>query len=127
MNIQDLQTIYQESINIKILVINNNGYQAIRNTQNEFLEGRLFGTHPDWNLKMPSIEKITKGFQINYMKVDRPEVVDDAIKEINDINGPLVVEIIIDENQKPLFKQKFTKNIDGTFTPHDLSEMICDD
>ncbi len=39
MNIQDLQTIVQDKINAIIVLVNNNGYLAIRNTQKEFLKG----------------------------------------------------------------------------------------
>jgi len=124
MNIQDLQSIAQEKINLKIIVINNNGYQAIRNTQNEFLEGRLYGTHPDWNLKMPSIEKMATGFEVDYMKLKNPDYIDDDIKKILKHIGPLIIEVIVDENQKPLFRQKFMKNDDGTFSPTDLSDML---
>ena len=67
MNIQDLHTIVQYEMPVVISVINNNGYLAIRHTQAEFQENRFYGTHPDWSLTMPSIEKIS-GFGINYMK-----------------------------------------------------------
>ena len=124
MNIQDLQSIAQEQINLKIIVINNNGYQAIRNTQNQFLEGRLYGTHPDWNLKMPSIKKMAIGFEIEYMKLENPDFIDNDIKKILMHNGPLIAEVVVDENQKPLFRQGFIKNDDGTFNPTDLSDML---
>ena len=38
MNIQDLHSIAKKKINIKIILVNNNGYLAIRNTQKEFLK-----------------------------------------------------------------------------------------
>ena len=124
MNIQDLQSIAQEQINLKIIVINNNGYQAIRNTQNQFLEGRLYGTHPDWNLKMPSIKKMAIGFEIEYIKLENPDFIDNDIEKILMHNGPLIAEVVVDENQKPLFRQGFIKNDDGTFNPTDLSDML---
>ena len=124
MNIQDLQTIVQEQINVKIIVINNNGYQAIRNTQNEFLDHRLYGTHPDWGLKMPSIESISNGFNVDYIKLIKNQNLNSSIDMITNHSGPLVVEVVIDENQKPLFRQKFIKNNNGTFSPTDLSDML---
>ena len=127
MNIQDLQSIVQEQINLKIIIINNNGYQAIRNTQNEFLEGRLYGTHPDWNLKMPSIEKMALGFEVDYIKLKNPELINNDIQKILKHKGPLIVEVIVDENQKPLFRQKYIKNDNGTFSPTDLSDMLVNE
>ena len=127
MNIQDLQSIAQEQINLKIIVINNNGYQAIRNTQNQFLEGRLYGTHPDWNLKMPSIEKMALGFEVDYIKLKNPELINNDIQKILKHKGPLIVEVIVDENQKSLFRQKYIKNDNGTFSPTDLSDMLVNE
>ena len=71
MNVQDLQTIRQDNINVVISVINNNGYLAIRHTQKEFLGERYFGCHPEWNLTMPSFEKIAAAFEIPYVRLDR--------------------------------------------------------
>jgi len=123
MNIQDLQTIRQDNINVIICVINNNGYLAIRHTQNEFLEGRLYGTHPDWNLTMPSFEKIANAFDIEYMKLDQSKDTDKIIDKISTIQGPVLCEVIVDENQNVLFKQGYIDNKDGTFSPQPLSEM----
>ena len=88
MNIQDLQTIRSQNIPVIICVINNNGYLAIRNTQNEFLEGKLYGTHPDWSLEMPDIEKLSKGliYRITDNKLDIKEIV----QEINTTKGPVI-------------------------------------
>ena len=44
MNVQDLQTISQDKKNVVIILVNNNGYLAIRHTQKEFLGGRYYGT-----------------------------------------------------------------------------------
>ena len=70
MNIQDLHTIVQYDIPVIITVINNNGYLAIRHTQAEFQENRFHGTHPNWGLTMPSIEKISNGFGVKYIKIE---------------------------------------------------------
>ena len=44
MNIQDLQTLSEEKRNIIILVVNNNGYLAIRHTQRVFERKILWNT-----------------------------------------------------------------------------------
>ena len=54
MNIQDLQSIKQDSINAVIFLINNNGYLAIDTLKKEFLKAKYYGTHPNWKLKMPN-------------------------------------------------------------------------
>ena len=123
MNIQDLHTIVQYDIPVIITVINNNGYLAIRHTQAEFQENRFHGTHPDWGLTMPSIEKISKGFGVKYTKIEDNSEIDKVLNEVNGVKSPIVVEVVTSENQPVLFKQKYSKNKNGTFSPHNLSSM----
>lgn len=124
MNVQDLQSIFQYQIPTIILVVNNNGYLAIRNTQRDFLSGKYYGTHPDWGLEMPSIEGIANAFQIDYLKV---ETYDDMMLTLSSILGevtaPIIVELQTDESQDVLFSQGYKANDDGTFSPSPLTEM----
>ena len=123
MNVQDLQTIRQDNINVVISVINNNGYLAIRHTQKEFLGGRYFGCHPDWNLTMPSFEKIAAAFEIPYLRLDKAEDLDLVVQKLVATKGPVICEVVVDEEQDVLFKQGYKANSDGTFSPQPLSEM----
>ena len=123
MNVQDLQSIRYDNVNVVISVINNNGYLAIRNTQKEFLGGRLYGTHPEWGLGMPSIEKIANAFEIPYVRLDKAEDVEQVVHRLSSSQGPIICEVVVDENQDVLFKQGYVDNGDGTFSPQPLSEM----
>ena len=127
MNIQDLQTIKQENINVVICVINNNGYLAIRNTQKDFLGGKYYGTHPDWRLQMPSIDKLAQGFQIAYEKIELNDSLSDSIDRIIKSDGPLICEVIVSEDQPVLFKQEYKALPNGLFEPLPLSNMLRGD
>jgi acetolactate synthase-1/2/3 large subunit len=124
MNVQDLQSIKQDNINVCICVINNNGYLAIRNTQKEFLGGKFYGTHPSWKLEMPSIEKLANGFQIPYIKIESDHDLNQVLALIAKINGPLICEVVVSEDQPVLFKQGYKAFANNTFEPLPLSEMI---
>ena len=124
MNVQDLQTIVQNKINVSVIVVNNNGYLAIRHTQKEFLDGRYYGTHPKWNLTMPSFKKISKAFGIDYFKVNRNLQINSSMNKIIKRNGPLICELIVSDKQDSLFKQGYLKNKDGKFSPQPLDEMF---
>ena len=123
MNCQDLQTIFQENINVIIVIVNNNGYLAIRHTQKEFLNERYFGTHPSDGISFPDFSKLAKAFKIKYKKIDTIEKSKKFLKSCNKISGPIIIDLIVDENQPALFKQGYKKNKDGSFAPSDLSEM----
>lgn len=123
MNIQDLQTIKSQKIPVIISVINNNGYLAIRHTQSEFLSGRLYGTHPNWSLEMPSIEKLSLGFDIPFFKINKKEETIQIIDSLLEFKGPVICEVVTDEDVSELFKQGYKANDDGTFSPLPLCEM----
>ena len=123
MNIQDLQSIIQDKIDILIIIVNNNGYLAIRHTQKEFLKSRFYGTHPDWKLQMPSFNNLSKGFGIKYFKIKNEKDLKKYEKKILNYKGPRICELIVDQNQPSLFKQGYKANPDGTFAPQPLSEM----
>jgi acetolactate synthase I/II/III large subunit len=124
MNVQDLQTIHQDKVNVIISIVNNNGYLAIRNTQKEFLGGRLYGTRPEWKLEMPSIERIAAAFEIPYVLLDRAVNIDSVIENLIGTEGPIICEVLVDESQDVLFKQGYKNNGDGTYSPQDLSDMV---
>lgn len=123
MNIQDLQSISEFKKKILILLINNNGYLAIRHTQKEFLSSKFYGTHPKWKLKMPNFEKVTKSFNIKYVKIKTLIDFNSKLNTLTNVKHPTVCEIITSENQESLFKQGYKKNLDGTFAPMTLEEM----
>ncbi len=123
MNIQDLQTIVQHKINVIILLVNNNGYLAIRNTQKEFLKGRYYGTHPKFNLTFPNFKKLSKAFGIKYIRIEKNKKMNKTINFLKKNSGPIVCEMIIEENQSSLFKQGYKKNSKGVFEPQSLHEM----
>lgn len=123
MNIQDLQNISSDRMHIKIIVVNNNGYLAIRHTQNEFLSGKLYGTHPDWSLKMPSIKKLAYGFGIEYISLSDKRNINKVCKKVKNFKGPLICEVNVDEDVTELFRQAYKDNEDGTFSPLPLSNM----
>ena len=123
MNIQDLQSIKSLNIPVVICVINNNGYLAIRHTQKEFLNGNFYGTHPKWSLEMPSIKKIAKGFDIDYLKLDKSKNIISYVEKLIKKNKPIICEVIVDEEEKELFSQGYLANKDGSFTPLSLDKM----
>lgn len=124
MNVQDLQSIFQYQIPVIIIVVNNNGYLAIRNTQRDFLSGKYYGTHPDWGLLMPSIELIARAFKIDYLKVESYDDMNISLPTLlEEIKRPIIVELITDESQEVLFSQGYKANNDGSFSPSPLLEM----
>ena len=123
MNCQDLQTIFQEKINVIIILVNNNGYLAIRHTQKEFLNKRYIGTQAPKYISFPNFKDLAKAFKIKHIKIKKNSEMENFIEKSSTIKGPLICEIITSDEQQSLFKQGYKKNINNTYTPVDLSEM----
>ena len=123
MNIQDLQNIVQDKMNIKIFLINNNGYLAIRHTQREFLNKRFYGTDPRGGLSMPQFKKCKDMFGINYERFENLKNYKIKLKKVFNRKGPVLCEVMTSQNQNSLFKQGYRKEKNGLFKPQPLSEM----
>jgi acetolactate synthase-1/2/3 large subunit len=122
-NLQELQTIIHHNLPIKIIVYNNFGYLAIKHTQTSFLENRYFGTDSSHGISMPEIENIAACFAIPYLKVGSLEETDSLLPKIISSVGPLLVEVIVPQDQATLFQQAFREIESNKFRPVNLSEM----
>lgn len=70
MNLQELQTIKQYNLPIKIIVFENEGYNAIRQTSKNFFNGLEIGCSPETGVSCPSFEKIAEAFNFMYIKCE---------------------------------------------------------
>ena len=110
LNVQELQTIATHRLPIKIFVINNDGYLAIRQTQREFQEGRYYGVGGD-DLEFPEVEMQAHTYGIQYFTANEWE-------ESLAWTGPALCEVHCPQDQ-PMLRQGFR---DGKPLP--LTEMI---
>lgn len=66
MNIQELATVKEYELPIKIFIMNNGGYASIRNTQTNYFNKRFLGVDQKSGLNIPSFKKIAHSFDIKY-------------------------------------------------------------
>jgi acetolactate synthase-1/2/3 large subunit len=85
MNIQELQTLINYNLPIKIIIQNNNGYGIIKQFQDSYFEGRYFATGDGYSC--PDFSKIANAYGIQYQEV-RTE------KEVEDLEIPTGICII---------------------------------
>ncbi len=114
MNLQELGTVVHYGLPIKLIVINNNGYQIIRISQNAYQNGQLFAVSPETGVGIADTEKIAQAYGIAYRKVDSPEQVDDAIKWALASDSAVILEAVVDEDQIMLPRLTSKVQADGT-------------
>lgn len=93
MTIQELGTIAQYNLDIKIIVLNNNFLGMVRQWQQLFFEKRYSFTE----MKNPDFVGIAKAYGLASQKVTSREQLDDAIQEMLDHKGPYVLEVVVEK------------------------------
>ena len=125
MNLQELQTIIGNKLPIKIFILNNCGYSSIYQTHKNFFNGVEVGASPKSGLSFPNFRKLSKAFNIPYFKCvehNENKIKSIILKSIN-VDGPAIVEVMLDENQQFVPKLSSKQMPDGTITSPDLEDM----
>ncbi len=95
MNIQELATVVQEKLPIKIAILNNGYLGMVRQWQQLFFEGRYSGTP----LLGPDFAKVAEAYGMVGITVrDKNEVVS-AINEANSIEGPVLLDFVVEQEE----------------------------
>jgi acetolactate synthase I/II/III large subunit len=91
MTIQELGTIEQYGLDIKIIVLNNNFLGMVRQWQEMFFEKRYSFTA----MKNPDFVGIAKSYGLASQKVTSRDKLETAIQEMLDHKGPYVLEVAV--------------------------------
>jgi acetolactate synthase-1/2/3 large subunit len=121
MTIQELATLTQEDIAVKIAIMNNGYLGMVRQWQELFYGRRYVGTKL-WN---PDFVKIAEAYDIPGLRVTRREEVIPAIQKAMDYPGPFLLDFLIEpeENIYPIVPPG--ENLAGFLEPS-RPEMIQD-
>ncbi len=93
MTIQELGTIFQQQVAVKIVVLNNDFLGMVRQWQQLFFDNRYASTE----MVNPDFVKIAEGFRINAKKVIKREDLDNAVMEMIDSKEPYFLEICVEK------------------------------
>ena len=104
MNVQELYAIAAHRIPAKIFVINNNMYAVIRKRQKDLFRQRTIGNDPSDGLAAPSFSKLADAVGINYFCISCYDELQEKIKEVLSIDGPVLCEVMCAEDQPYLHK-----------------------
>lgn len=122
-NVHELQTIVHHKLPVKIFVFNNEGYLAIRHTQNGFLHGKYVGSDAKGEISMPDYQKISRAYGIRSIRISNHKNMRDKIRKILRTNGPALCEVMVSREQQLVPRMEFRHNLDGTNTPMPLEDM----
>jgi len=120
MNLQELQTIVQHNLPVKIFIFNNDGYLMIKHTQKLFFNGRYNSVDSSTGVLLPEFERIAYGFKIPYARIDKIEDLDKIDLEYK---GPIIIEVFMDPEQNFIPKVKGVILEDESIFAPPLEEM----
>lgn len=122
-NIHELQTILHHRLEVKIIVFNNQGYLAMRHTQDGFLGSRYIGADSNGGVSLPDYRKIASAYGIPSLRVCRFSEAGKKIDTMLSSPGPFICEIMIPPDQALIPTVGFKKNPDGTASGLPLEDM----
>ena len=91
MTIQELGTIFQTKIPVKIVVLNNEFLGMVRQWQELFFDKRYAST----TMINPDFQKIVEGYDIKSKKVTEREQLNGAVQEMLDFEGAYFLEVMV--------------------------------
>ena len=94
MNIQELSTAAQYRLPVKIFILNNQYMGMVRQWQ-ELLHGGRYSE--SYSEALPDFVKLADAFGATGLRCHEPDKLDDVIKEMIAIKGPVIVDVAVDK------------------------------
>lgn len=124
MNIQELQTLKSNRLPLKIFVLENEGYLAIKTTQKAFFEGHFTGSNPSSGVVCPDMKCIAKAYGIPFVRINEEGVsLTNAIQQTLVAEGPAICEIVMHPEQTLFPKSASFMDKDGKMTSASLEKL----
>lgn len=121
MNIQELATLAQQRLNLKLFVLSNGGYLSIRSTQANFFK-LLVGEGPQSGVSFPDFAKVAQAYGLRSRTLT-PSRAANEIAEILVTRGPEIVVVELDREQSFEPKLSSRRLTDGRMVTAPLEDM----
>ena len=99
LNLQELQTIAGNYLPIKLIVLNNNGYSSIRQTQQNYFPDNVVGCGPESGLTFPDFAKLGRAFGFEVRRCASHHELAETIRATLAGDGPQLLEVLLDPEQ----------------------------
>lgn len=124
LNLQELAVLKSQNLPIVLVIMNNNGYASIRNTQRNYFASRYLGTGPSSGLYIPDFVAIAEAIGLPASRISKP---DELAAGLSDAffasNGPRVVEICLQNDEVLAPKCAAIPQPDGSMLSMPLEDM----
>ena len=123
MNIQELQTIIENDLKIKIVIFNNDGYLMIKHTQKMLFKGNYNSVDKKTGIGLPNFKKVFEAFGFDYFELKEIENLDNTLESFLNSKNQSLLEVYMDPNQDFIPKLKGVLMEDKTILSLPLEDM----
>jgi acetolactate synthase-1/2/3 large subunit len=123
MNVQELQTIVHNRLPVKIFVFENGGYLSIRQTQDNLFGGHYVGEAPRSGVSFPDMVALASAYGIPAKRVSRHAELPEVIEWALGVDGPALVDVMMDSEQNFSPKSQAQRLPDGTLVSKPLEDL----
>jgi len=122
-NMQEIGTVKNRNLNLKIFIASNKGYASIRTTQKAYFNNNYVGCDEETGLGLPDWQKIFDAYGIKTMQVNSSNQFSSEFQEALTADGPFAFIIDLDPDQ--LYFPKLTSRVmpDGRMESNPLHLM----
>jgi acetolactate synthase-1/2/3 large subunit len=96
MNIQEMSTVAQYRLPVKVFILNNQYMGMVRQWQ-ELLHGGRYSE--SYTAALPDFVKLADAFGAKGMRIERPDEVDDAIRAMIETQGAVILDVVVDQRE----------------------------
>ena len=123
MNIQELQTLKNLQLPVKLFVYNNRGYLSIKLTQRSFFGGNFVGSEENSGIVLADLEKLAGAYGLAFRRLRTNGEAAALLPEILAEKGPVVVEVMTDPLEELGPKAASKRLADGTMISAPLEDL----
>jgi acetolactate synthase I/II/III large subunit len=95
MTIQELGTILQSQVDVKIMILNNNFLGMVRQWQQLFFDRRYSFTE----IVNPNFTAIAKGYSLNALKISKREELIEGLEIMLNSKGAFLLEVVVEQEE----------------------------
>lgn len=123
MNLQELHTIIENKLPIKIIIFNNDGYLMIKHTQKMLFKGEYVSVDKNTGIGLPKFDKLMPAFGYSYYSIKNWSDFDYIVSKFIDDTQSACLEVFMDPEQDFIPKVKGLLNEDLTILAPPIEEM----
>jgi acetolactate synthase-1/2/3 large subunit len=122
-NLQELAVAKLHNLDIAFVILNNGGYLSIKNTQEKYFNGRVYGTSDKTGLWFPDFGEIANSFKLGYKRISTFKELE-SFPELLKHTGPIIIDCICKRTQEIFPSQALKNGVQAGL--HDMAPFLND-